>query len=175
MAAATEWVNALAAGARVTSVRRREPVRRPLNVPRPLFSRRGLAGFHASSPGARADTLRALSAPSYPEDRAWDDALRSPQFRVGELNGQAQVICATGFKRGFAHDPLLARLVAEHGLETQGRWIVLAPDASVPALTDATRTLALAGAPAQWAFPAADTLVGAKYAARRFLSRCRTR
>jgi hypothetical protein len=38
-------------------------------------------------------------------------------------------------------------------------------------LTDARRTLALAGAPAQWAFPAADTLAGMKYAARRFLRR----
>src|SRR5262249_36615214 len=47
MAAATEWLNALAAGARVTSVRRREPLRRPLNVPRALFSRRGLAAYHA--------------------------------------------------------------------------------------------------------------------------------
>jgi cation diffusion facilitator CzcD-associated flavoprotein CzcO len=175
MAAATEWLNALAAGARVTSVRRREPVRRPLNVPRPLFSRRGLAGFHATGPGARADLLRSLSAPSYPEGRAWDEALRSPQFRVGELNGQTQVICATGFKRGFAHDPLLARLVADHGLETHDRWIALASDCTVPALTDETRTLALAGVAAQWAYPAADTLVGAKYAARGFLRRCRTR
>src|SRR5207244_10005205 len=45
MAAATEWLNALAAGSRVVSVRRREPARRPLNVERELFSRRGLAGF----------------------------------------------------------------------------------------------------------------------------------
>src|SRR5579884_1233042 len=34
LAAATEWLNALAAGAEVVSVRRREPRRRPLNVPR---------------------------------------------------------------------------------------------------------------------------------------------
>ena len=46
LAAATEWLNALAAGAEVVSVRRREPLRRPLNVPREYFSRRGLAGFH---------------------------------------------------------------------------------------------------------------------------------
>jgi hypothetical protein len=48
----------------------------------------------------------------------------------------------------------------------------------VPELTDGTRTLALAGVPAQYAFPAADTLVGAKYAAHGFLARvkaCRTR
>src|SRR5438105_10945606 len=43
LAAATEWRNALAAGATVISVRRREPVRRPLNVPRPYLTRRGLA------------------------------------------------------------------------------------------------------------------------------------
>ena len=57
-------------------------------------------------------------------------------------------------------------------------WIVLDDDSTVPALTDRTRTLSLAGVPAQWAFPAADTLVGMKVAARGFLrkvERCRTR
>ncbi len=43
----------------------------------------------------------------------------------------------------------------------------------MPALTDATRTLALAGAPAQWAYPGADTLAGARYAAHGFLRRVR--
>ncbi|HEY2542937.1 MAG TPA: FAD-dependent oxidoreductase, partial [Gaiellaceae bacterium] len=38
LAAATEWLNALATGAEVVSVRRNEPVRRPLNVPREYFS-----------------------------------------------------------------------------------------------------------------------------------------
>jgi hypothetical protein len=88
------------------------------------------------------------------------------------------VICATGFLHGFRHDPLLARLVEEHGLETAEGWVVLSPDSTVPTLTDPTRTLAVAGAPAQWAFPAADTLAGARYAAHRFLRRilaCRTR
>ncbi len=94
------------------------------------------------------------------------------------MNGSRQVICATGFRRGFRHDPLLARLVDEHGLQTTGEWIVLAADATVPGLTDSTRTLALAGVPAQWAFPAADTLAGAKYVAHGLLRRvqaCRTR
>ena len=94
-----------------------------------------------------------------------------------ELDGVDQVICATGFRRGFEHDPLLRRLVEEHGLDTEGRWIVLANDSSVPALTDGTRTLSLAGVPGQWAYPAADTLVGMKYAARRFrqrIERCPT-
>ena len=63
MAAATEWRNALAAGARVTSVRRREPERRPLNVPRPLFSRRGLARFHATGPEERAGSSPSCSRP----------------------------------------------------------------------------------------------------------------
>ena len=88
------------------------------------------------------------------------------------------MICATGFRAGFRHDPLLARLVEEHELESEERWIVLADDSTVPGLTDAARTLALAGAPGQWAYPAADTLVGMKVAARRFSRRvvsCPTR
>ena len=89
------------------------------------------------------------------------------------MNGAEQVICATGFKRGFAHDSLLRRLVEETGIETAASWIVLGPDSTVPQLTDGTRTLVLAGAPAQWAFPAADTLVGMKVAARGFLRRIR--
>ena len=182
MAAATEWLNALAAGATVTSVRRREPLRRPLNVARPLFSKRGLAAFHATSPARRVERLTELSAPSYPDGRAWDEPLaaaaREGRFRVAErVDGADQVICATGFRRGFRHNPLLAALVDDHGLETVDRWIVLAADATVPALTDSSRTLALTGAPAQWAYPAADTLVGMKWVARRFARRvlCRTR
>ena len=121
--------------------------------------------------------MRGWRAPSYPGRAAgWDEPLeraaREGRFRVAaEVNGTEQIVCATGFRRGFRHDPLLARLVAEHALETDARWIVLTPDSTVPALTDRTRTLALAGVPAQWAYPAADTLVGMKYAARRFLRR----
>jgi cation diffusion facilitator CzcD-associated flavoprotein CzcO len=181
MAAATEWRNALAAGARVTSVRRREPVRRPLNVPRPLLSRRGLSAFHAAGPIERAAILETTLAPSYPLGREWDKPIEQAgdRFRVAaEVNGAEQIICATGFRRGFGAQPLLARLVEEHGLETRGNWIVLAPDCTIPALTDDERTLALAGVSAQWAYPAADTLMGAKYAAHGFLRRmktCRTR
>lgn len=183
MAAATEWLNALAAGSDVVSVRRREPERRPLNVPRQMFTRRGLARFHATQPEERRAVLGRWSAPSYPAGRAWDEPVeragRAGRFRVAaELNGADQVICATGFRRGYAHDPLLAALVAEHGLATAGHWIVLQPDSTVGALSDSDRTLAIAGVAGQWAFPAADTLTGAKYAARGFLRRvkaCRSR
>jgi hypothetical protein len=183
MAAATEWLNALAAGAEVVSVRRRPPARRPLNLPRPLFTKRGLAHFHSTGLQERAELLADLSAPSYPPGRDWDEpidaAVREGRFRVAAaVDGEEQVICATGFHRGFAHDPLLRRLVEEHGLETQSRWLVLARDSTVAALTDSTRTLAVAGVHGQWVYPAADTLVGMKYAARRFLGRvkaCRTR
>jgi cation diffusion facilitator CzcD-associated flavoprotein CzcO len=176
MAAATEWLNALAAGAEVVSVRRREPVRRALNVPRPFFTKRGLAEFHATDAQARIAMLERFGAPSYPPGRDWDEPLeratREGRFRVERvLNGAEQVIAATGFKRGFEHDPLLAALVADHGLETAGRWLVLAPDGTVPGLTDATRTLALSGVASQWAYPGADTLMGMKYVARRFLRR----
>jgi hypothetical protein len=183
MAAATEWLNALAAGASVTSIRRREPERRPLNLPRPLFTRRGLAAYHRLPADERIAALRRWSAPSYPPGGEWDRLLSqaawSGRFRVAaELNGAEQIIGATGFKRGFRHDPLLARIVEDHELETAETWIVLAPDATVPGLTSAERTLALAGVPAQWAFPAADTLAGARYVAHRFVKRvkaCPTR
>ena len=176
MAAATEWLNALEVGASVVSVRRREPERRPLNLPRELFTRRGLAAYHELPPDERASFLRCRSAPSYPPGRRWDEPLerarRDGRFRVAPaVDGARQVICATGFKRGFRNDPLLRRLVADHTLDTAEDWIVLTPDSTVPALTDGVRTLALAGAPAQWSYPAADTLVGAKYAARRFLQK----
>jgi hypothetical protein len=86
-----------------------------------------------------------------------------------------QVISATGFLRGWQHDPLLADMVAAHDLPTHERWIVLAPDSTVPALTNGS-TLSIAGVAGQWAFPAADTIAGAKYAARAFANRvCRTR
>jgi cation diffusion facilitator CzcD-associated flavoprotein CzcO len=182
LAAATEWLNALAAGAEVVSVRRREPLRRPLNVPREYFSERGLAPFRRLDPDERAARLRALLAPSYPPGRQFDQPIAHAaavgRFRVeSAVNGSRQVICATGFLRGFRADPLLEALVADHGLATAEEWIVLDRDGTVPGLTDETRTLGLAGVPAQWAFPAADTLVGAKYVAHAFLRRikaCRT-
>jgi cation diffusion facilitator CzcD-associated flavoprotein CzcO len=181
LAAATEWLNALATGATVVSVRRREPVRRRLNVPREWFSRRALDGFHRTGAAERAALLRKLLAPSFPPGRRWDEplALAGDRFRVAQsVNGSEQIICATGFQHGFQHDPLLRALAAELDLETFQDWVVLDRDSTVPALTDERRTLAVAGVAAQWAFPAADTLVGAKYAARGLLSRlrrCRTR
>jgi hypothetical protein len=131
-------------------------------------------------PERRVFLLRELLAPSYPPGREWDEPLAraaaAGRFRVeAAVNGADQVICATGFRRGYRHDPLLRRLVDDHGLETADRWIVLAPDSTVPALTDRSRTLALSGVSAQWAYPAADTLMGARYAAHAFLRRCRTR
>jgi hypothetical protein len=178
MAAATEWLNALEAGARVVSVRRREPLRRPLNVERELLSRRGLAGFHRTGRDERIALLRRFLAASYPPGRQWDEPLArataAGRFRIEPaINGAEQIVCATGFLRGYSHDPLLARLVEEHGLETAEGWIVVAPDSTVPSLTSAMRTLSLAGVAGQWAYPAADTLVGMKYAARGFLRKVR--
>ena len=188
MAAATEWLNALAAGSEVVSLRRRAPVRRQLNVPRAYFSQRGLASYHRLRDHARAAALEDLAQPSYPTGRAWDApidaALRDGRFsvrRAGSDPGMTpgpdfQVICATGFRKGWAEDALLSDLVEAHGLETHGRFIVLADDSTVPALTDDTRTLSIAGVAGQWAFPAADTIAGAKYAGRAFRRHvCRTR
>jgi cation diffusion facilitator CzcD-associated flavoprotein CzcO len=183
MAAATEWLNALAAGASVVSVRRREPDRRPLNLPRPLFTRRGLAAYHASNDAERVALLRRYSTASYPAGRAWDEPIAAAtlegRFRVeAAVNGARQVVCATGFLRGFAHSPILRDLVEAHGPRTVGDWIAVDRDSTVPGLTDPSRTLALSGVSGQWAFPGADTLAGARYAAHGFLrrvKRCRTR
>ncbi len=185
MAAATEWLNALGAGASVVSIRRREPLRRPLNVERPFFAKRGLRAFHETPAPRRAELLAEFGAPSYPPGRAWDEPLERARaehrFHVSREPDHErvdQVICATGFLRGYDQDPLLRDLACEHGLDTVRGWIVLEPDASVGPLCDATRSLALAGVAAQWAYPAADTLAGMKYVARRFLlrsRRCRTR
>ena len=180
LAAATEWLNALAAGATVVSVRRREPVRRPLNVPRPYLSKRGLRSFWRLEPAGRATFLRDLLRPSYPPGAAWDAPLERARaegrFRIdASVNGADQVISATGFERGYRHDPLLTQLVDEHGLRTAEGWLVLAPDCTLPALTDDSRTLAVCGVAAQYAYPAADTLAGARYAGHAFLTRCRTR
>ena len=172
MAAATEWRNALAAGSQVVSIRRREPLRRPLNVPRAYFSKRGLAGFHRLAPLERMDLLNDLGRPSYPPGREWDvDVAVADRPPPG-----FQVIAATGFRKGWREDALLADLVTAHELEAHDRFLVLAPDSTVPALTNDRRTLSIAGVAAQWAFPAADTIAGAKYAARAFARHvCRTR
>jgi cation diffusion facilitator CzcD-associated flavoprotein CzcO len=167
MAAATEWRNASAAGAEVVSVRRREPVLRPLNLPRPLFTKRGLDEYRR---GDRSAFLRAFSTPSYPRELHLDVPVAPSVPDDAE-----QVVCATGFLRGYAHDPLLARLVDEHGLATADGLLVLNDDATVPGLTGDTHTLAVSGVHAQWAFPAADTLSGMRWIAHRFLRRCRTR
>jgi cation diffusion facilitator CzcD-associated flavoprotein CzcO len=172
MAAATEWRNARAVGADVVSVRRREPVRRPLNLPRPLFTKRGLAGFHRVDQHKRVALLRSFATPSYPPGSEWD----TPVKVMPSVPDDAEVVvCATGFLHGYRHDPLLARLVEGHDLPTADRWLVLNDDATVPGLTDDTRTLAISGVHAQWAFPAADTLAGMRWVAHRFLRRCRTR
>jgi hypothetical protein len=171
MAAATEWRNALAAGSEVVSVRRREPLRRPLNIPRAYFSKRGLAGFHRLPSPMRVELLHELGRPSYPPGRGWDAEVQV----AAEPPPGFQVIAATGFLKGWQEDMLLADLVEAHELETHDRFLALAPDSTVPALTDARRTLSVAGVAGRWAFPAADTIAGAKYAARAFARRaCRT-
>src|SRR5687768_1059522 len=77
MAAATEWLNALESGSEVVSVRRREPARRPLNVARPFFTKRGLAGFYAAPRAPRAELLQRFAEPSYPPGRAWDGPIEA--------------------------------------------------------------------------------------------------
>ena len=110
--------NALTAGAAVTSVRRRDPLRRPLNVPRPLFSKRGLATFHATSPQPLGPLLLTeLSAPSYPNGRG----LGRPR-RAGSAEGRFRVEDPSRWRRpGDLRDGLPARLPARHPARRAGR------------------------------------------------------
>ena len=185
MAAATEWLNALAAGAEVVSVRRREPARRPLNVARPFFTKRGLAGVpRGAARTACASSCASFGAPSYPPGRSWDEPLeraaREGRFRVErDLNGR---------RAGHLRDGLSARLRARPAARAASSpstgsrprsagscWPTTRPSRRSP--TRRARS-SLAGVPAQWAFPAADTLVGMKFAARSFrtrVERCPTR
>src|SRR5262249_57397365 len=110
-----------ASGATVISVRRREPLRRPLNVPRQYLSKRGLRSYWRLDPDARTRLLDELLRPSYPPGVGWDAPLvrAGKRFRVeASVNGADQVIAATGFLRGYRHDPLLERPVPEDGLDT---------------------------------------------------------
>ena len=109
-----------------------------------------------------------------PAGPRWDEPLEraGSRFRVAaEIERRRAGDLRDGLPAGFRADPLLARLVAEHALATHGPWIVLDSDCTVPGVTTEERTLALAGVAAQWAFPGADTLIGAKYAAHGFLRR----
>ena len=176
LAAATEWLNALAAGrggglgaaarAGAAAAERAAAV---------LLAPRARVVPPARPPERARDALRALLAPSYPPGPAWDEPLARAaegRFRVeAAVNGAEQVICATGFLRGYRHDPLLAP--PRRGARARDRRRL---DRARPRLDACPRsptrraTLALAGVAAQWAFPAADTLVGARYAAHGFLA-----
>ena len=182
MAAATEWLNALAAGAEVVSIRRREPLRRPLNVPRPFFSKRGLAVYHALSNEQRAAKLRELSAPSFPPGPAWDEPLvagrarrplprraRPERRRAGDLRDGLP----PRLPRGSAPRAARRRPRSRDGRPLDRPRERL--DRPVAHRRHAARSRSPAS-PRQWAFPAADTIAGAKYAARAYLRRiCRTR
>ena len=127
MAAATEWLNALAAGA---SRRLGAPPRARAPAAEPARGRCSrAAGLAASTPRRDAERVALLRRSRPPRTRraaTWDEpiaaATREGRFRVeSAMNGARQIICATGFRRGFQHDPLLRALVDEHGLETVGR------------------------------------------------------
>jgi choline dehydrogenase-like flavoprotein len=92
-----------------------------------------------------------------------------PRFAIGESSTPLANLSLERIARRYGLDDCYA-------LAAHGRWITLAADSTVPTLTDESRTLSIAGVAGQWAFPAADTIAGAKYAARAFRRRvCRTR
>jgi hypothetical protein len=81
------------------------------------------------------------------------------------------VVAATGFISDWDRYGVLERLVGEYGLATRAGYLVLVDDCSVPDLSRPDSVLMLSGPTARWAYPAADSFAGMKYAARRFSAR----
>ncbi len=128
----------------------------------------------ASAPSERAATLEMLLAPSYPPGRRTGTS-RSSSAGGGALPGRGGserggagdlrhgLSCA-----GSAHEPLLAQLVAEHGLETPQR--LDRARARLHRARPHERRRARSPwpeSPRSGPIPAADTLAGAKYVSPR--------
>ena len=183
MAAATEWLNALDGGrlGRLGPAPRArappaQPPPRALHAPRAgrlppgragrARRRAARAGRALLSGGPRAGTSRSSARRA----RGGSRRSRAERGRAGDLRDRVQA--------GFPARPASGAARRRARARDRRRLARALRRLHRPALTDSTRTLSVAGAPGQWAFPAADTLAGAKYAARRFLRRiqaCRTR
>lgn len=197
LGAAHEWLNALAAGAQVYALWRQPPLHQPLNVPRCLFNAVGLDDYRRLLPEGRLAVLHQLSLGSYPWRLGWEQQLwrarRQGRLRecAGELravrahegrlaldwmreNGETQtliadrLVVATGFISEACAHPLVARLVADYALPLIASHLPVADDMTLPPLSRPDSVLAVSGALARWAYPAADSFAGMKVAARAF-------
>jgi cation diffusion facilitator CzcD-associated flavoprotein CzcO len=197
MAAAAEWTNILRADGRVVALRRKpDLLEQPLSAPRCYFSGPLLDGFHQLERAERADVLRNSARGSYPASDARDRLLVTAmadgrmQHRVGTLAGLAhcggrlvamtagsggveeividEVIAATGFESGWTAHPILRALVTSLDVDTEGEFIVLNSDCTIPLQGVQGATVSVAGPLARWVFPPADSFAGMKYVARRF-------
>ena len=152
--------------------------------PRPLFSKRGLSSFHATSPNERAELLRRLGAPSYPPGREWDEPLaRAPsegRFRVApDRQRRAADHLRDRLSAGLPRTtPLLRSLVDEHGLEVHAELDRACTGRDRADAHEWVSNAGPLGRARAVGVSRADTLVGMKYVARRFLRRveaCPTR
>jgi hypothetical protein len=200
MGAANEWVNVVRAGGSVVSVRRRDRfLEQPLSAPRCCFSSPWLDRYQGMDRTARAAVLAELGVASYPRRASWtrdlSAARRAGRFTdaVGEVESLQteadrivvqirgadgvrtetvdRVIAATGFRTSWVEHPLMRDLVASGGMEVDESIPVLADDCSIPGLTGEGFSVGVSGPLARWAFPAADSFAGMKYAGRRFSER----
>lgn len=197
MAAAAEWTNVLSSGGRVIALRRRPDIlEQPLSAPRCYFGGATLDRFQRLGREERAALLRGTARGSYPASAGRQHVLELAardgrmESLVGQLTGIRHesgkllasigepdgitvrevdaVIAATGFQSGWRAHALLRDLVASHGMDTEGDFVVLNPDCTIPLPGIEGPTLTLAGPLARWVFPPADSFAGMKYVARRF-------
>ena len=167
----------------------------PLNTPRRYFSRRGISPYRRQAPEVRLQELGRATRGTIPAYPAWMRLFRRAQAEgrlelvQGELlaiedtetgalrctlrlpDGHAlrtvlvhQVIAATGFLPPATH-PLLAQLVADHGIPTSDGILKIRDDFCIDELTAPASCAAVIGPAAAWALPSADSLGGMKIAA----------
>ncbi|MGI8824170.1 MAG: hypothetical protein ACR2JC_00725 [Chloroflexota bacterium] len=104
---------------------------------------------------------------------------RTPQNRVAALVRDGvtsredtlvadMVVAATGFLSAWHDYDILDRLVKEYHLDTYASYLALGDDCAVPGISRLDSVLMVSGPASRWAYPAADSFAGMKYAARRF-------
>jgi cation diffusion facilitator CzcD-associated flavoprotein CzcO len=196
LAAAHLWSLGIMNGAQVTALHRRPLRYQQLNAPRSTFSAVGIDAYRRLSTTDRLATLRQLSHGSFPWRFAWQWQWRRARLRgqlrsiQGELatlepaalsTGKAfslhlntgetievdKLVCATGFITAALSYPLIAQMVAAHGLFTIDNYLAVSDDFVLPPLSEKGSICGVVGNLARWTFPAANTFAGIKYAARR--------
>ncbi|MGH2444109.1 MAG: hypothetical protein ACRDFX_13215, partial [Chloroflexota bacterium] len=172
--------------------------KRALSAPRCTFGGPWLDGYQALAPQERLAALADIGQGSFPGTGSWRRVVRDGErqgklesiagdvlriekdpdgravLQIRGLDGGTlekrvdMVIAATGFESGCQNHAILRDLIRQYQLQSHDDTLVVNNDCSVPGISDERASLFISGPEARWAFPAADSFGGLKYAARRF-------